>query len=77
MNYYSWMILDFLALGFQDLHKRKHDENIEHTSKSINKSPLHIAFNSLILLISASKICGKRWKFLCSNDVILSFLMTV
>lgn len=55
------MILDFfLALGFQDLHKRNHDENIKHTSKSINKSLLQIGFNALILLITASKICGKR-----------------
>lgn len=58
---YSWMILDFfLALVFEDLHKRKHNENIEQTSKSINKSLLQIAFNSLILFIFASKICGKR-----------------
>lgn len=75
---YSWMILDFfLALSFQDLHKRKHDENIKHTSKSINKSLLQIAFKSVIFLISASKIWGKRWRFLCSNDVILSFLREV
>lgn len=67
-----------MALSFQDfLQKRKHDENMEHTSKSINKSLFQIAFNSLVLVISARKICIRSWKFLCSNDVILSFLRTV
>lgn len=49
---------------------------MEHTSKSINKSLLQIAFNWLILVIPARKICIRSWNFLCSNDVILSFLRT-
>lgn len=70
-----------LLFGFKVYIKKKkikktHDENIKHTFKSINKSFFQIAFNSLVLLISASKLCGKRWKCLHSNDIILSFLRT-
>jgi len=72
------MVLDFfLALGFQDLHKRKYEESTQHTSRRINKSLLQIVFDSLILLMSASKIHGKRQKFLCSNNATLGFLRTV
>lgn len=72
------MILGFfLVLSFQALDKIKHDVNNTHTFNRINKSHLQTASNSLLSLISDSKIYGKRWKFLCGNYVILSFLKTV
>lgn len=77
MNYSSMILGFFLVLSFQVPDKIKHDVNNEHSSNRFNKSRLQIAFNSLISIISDSKICGKRWKFLCSNNVLLSFLKTV